>query len=292
MELRDLRYFLAVAETASFTRAAERLGKAQPPLSRHIAGLEARLKCPLFRRVRPLELTEAGRFLFEQARQVINKMEELEAATRRFASGRKQLFSIGFVGSTLYGPLPKAIRRFRDALPDVEIGLSELTTHEQRDALIERRIDVGFGRVDVGETPGLRRETLLAETLCLACAADHALAKERAAALVQIAAEPFVLYPGRPRPSYADQVIAIFREVAFEIKIALEVNDLQTALGLIAAGVGVTLVPASVAMLHREDIAFVPLRDSQAQSPIIVSYRENDQSYAMRLFLKLARATE
>src|SRR6476660_5584550 len=109
MELRDLRYFLAVAETASFTRAAERLGMAQPPLSRHIAGLEARLNCPLFRRVRPLELTEAGRFLFEQARQVLNKMEELEAATRRFASGRKQLFSIGFVGSTLYGPLPKAI---------------------------------------------------------------------------------------------------------------------------------------------------------------------------------------
>lgn len=289
VESRDLRYFAAVAETLSFTRAAERLGIAQPPLSRQIATLEARLGVLLLRRSRPLELTEAGRFLFEQARQVLQRIEEVDESTRRIGSGQRCFFGIGFVGSTLYGPLPRAIRRLRDEHPDVEIGLHELSTHQQREALQERRIDVGFGRLDVGETPGLVHEMLFDEPLRLACASGHCLAKRDGVSLAEVATEPFVLYPARPRPSYADQVLGIFRTAGLKARVVLEANDLQTALGLVATGVGVTLVPASVASLRREDISFRSLNAEEAHSPVILSYRGDGLSALLRRFLVIVR---
>jgi DNA-binding transcriptional LysR family regulator len=288
MELRDLRYFLAVAEARSFTRAAERLHMAQPPLSRRIAALEARCGVLLLRRERPLELTDAGRFLAQQARQILGRLAEVEAEVRRIGMGRRRFFAIGFVGSTLYGPLPRAIRAFRDRCPDVEIGLFELTTHEQRAALEERRIDVGFGRLRLAETPELSREILVDEPLWLAVARDHTLAGKPVVGLGEIAAEPFLLYPARPRPSYADQVLALARANGVELKVAMEANDLQAALGLVAAGVGVTLVPASVAALRREDIAFVPSEVETLRSPVIVSYRKSDTSPLLRTFLSFA----
>lgn len=289
VDSRDLRYFAAVAETLSFTRAAERLGIAQPPLSRQIAALEARLGVLLLRRSRPLELTEAGRFLFEQARQVLLRIEEIDESTRRIGSGQRGFFGIGFVGSTLYGPLPRAIRCLRDEHPDVEIGLHELTTSQQREALQARRIDVGFGRINVGETPGLVHETLFDEPLRLACAYGHVLAIGGSVSLAQVATQPFVLYPARPRPSYADQVLNIFHTAGLKASVVLEANDLQTALGLVATGVGVTLVPASVSSLRRDDISFVSLDAVEAHSPVILSYRRDDLSALLRRFLIIAR---
>jgi LysR family transcriptional regulator, benzoate and cis,cis-muconate-responsive activator of ben and cat genes len=288
MELRDLRYFLAVAEARSFTRAAERLHMAQPPLSRRIATLEARCGVLLLRRERPLELTDAGRFLAEQARQILGRLAEVEGEVRRIGLGRRHFFAIGFVGSTLYGPLPRAIRAFRESYPDVEIGLFELTTHEQRVALEERRIDVGFGRLHLPEAPDLSREVLVDELLWLAVTPDHALLGKPVVTLGEIATEPFLLYPARPRPSYADQVLALTRAAGVELNVALEANDLQAALGLVAAGMGVTLVPASVAALRRDDISFIPSEDEALRSPVIVSHRKADTSPLLRTFLSLA----
>lgn len=288
MELRDLRYFVAVAEARSFTRAAERLHMAQPPLSRRIAMLEAQCGALLLRRERPLELTDAGRFLAEQARQILGRLAEVEGEVRRIGVGRRRFFAIGFVGSTLYGPLPRAIRAFRESYPDVEIGLFELTTHEQRVALEERRIDVGFGRLHLAEAPDLAREVLVDELLWLAVAPDHVLAGKPVVALGEVATQPFLLYPARPRPSYADQVLELARSAGIELNVALEANDLQAALGLVAAGIGVTLVPASVAALRREDIAFIPSEDEALRSPVIVSHRKHDTSPLLRTFLSFA----
>jgi DNA-binding transcriptional LysR family regulator len=289
VELRDLRCFLAVTDAGSFTRAAERLHMAQPPLSRRISALEARCGVPLLRRARPLELTDAGRYLAQQARQILGRLTEVEGEVRRIGLRRRRLFAIGFVGSTLYGPLPQAIRSFRDRFPDVDISLFELTTHEQCVALEERRIDVGFGRLRLRETPELVREVLIDEPLRLAVAQDHALAGKTAVDLVDIATEPFLVYPARPRPSYADQVIALARSAGVELNVTLEANDLQAALGLVAAGMGVTLVPASVAALRREDIAFVASADERLRSPVIVSRRRTDTSPLLRTFLSLVR---
>ena len=148
MELRHLRYFLAVARELNFSRAALALHIAQPPLSRQIRQLEDELGAELFdRSARPLKLTAAGQFFQGQARQMLERLDEACTATTRIARGGRTWFSIGFVPSTLYGALPEVIRRFRAAHPQVEVGLSELTTVQQIEALKAGRIDVGFGRL-------------------------------------------------------------------------------------------------------------------------------------------------
>jgi LysR family transcriptional regulator, benzoate and cis,cis-muconate-responsive activator of ben and cat genes len=171
----------------------------------------------------------------------------------------------------------------------VEIGLNELTTHQQSVALEERRIDIGFGRLDVGEIPGLVHEKLIDEPLRLACSSDHVLASKSGISLAEIAAESLVLYPDRPRPSYADQILAIFAASKLTVTVVLEATDIQTALGLVAAGLGVTLVPASVAGLRRDDIVFVSVDAIEARSPLIVSYRKTDSSKLLREFLEFTR---
>lgn len=290
MELRQLRYFVNVAAERSFTRAAERLNMAQPPLSRQIQQLEDEIGVLLIRRgIRPLELTDAGRFLFDQAQQLLAKVGEIKAGTRRVGDAHKRFFAIGFVGSTLYGPLPMAIRRFRDACPEVEIGLSELTTHQQFEELKSRRIDVGFGRLATAEDAVIARETLVEEHLALAVDREHPWALAKVLWLRDLAGQPFILYPDRPRPSYADHVLACFRRAAVVPTIVQEAHDIQTAVGLVAAGIGVTLVPASVARLRGEDVIYVPMGDEDLRSPVIVSYRADDRSDLLRKFIAFAR---
>lgn len=289
MDLADLKALLAVADARSFTRAAALLHVAQPPLSRRIAALEARLGVPLIRRERPLTLTEAGRFLVEQARQLFVRVEEIEAATRRIGAERRRYFGIGFVGSALYGTMPGAIRRLRDSFPDVEVGLHELTTAQQRLALENRQIDVGVGRLDLGEAPGIARVTLSEEALVLAVVPKHRLAGAATTSLAEVAAEPVIPYPSRPRPSFADFMIALLRATGVDPQVAIEANDVQAALGLVAAGIGATLVPTSVAESGRTDVAFVALDDEAARSPVILSYRAADRSPLVQSFLDLAR---
>lgn len=290
MELRQLRYFAMVATERSFTRAAERLHMAQPPLSRQIQQLEDEIGVVLIRRgIRPLELTEAGRFLFDQAQQLLAKVGEIKAGARRIGDTRKQFFAIGFVGSTLYGPLPMAIRRFREACPEVEISLSELTTHQQIEELKSRRIDIGFGRLVTAEDPAIARETLVEEPLALAMGRDHPWALDKVAWLKDLAGQPFILYPGRPRPSFADQVLAIFKRAGLAPPIVQEAHDIQTAIGLVAAGIGVTLVPASVARLRGEDVVYVPMGDADLRTPVFISYRNDDRSDLLRRFIAFAR---
>lgn len=291
MELRQLRYFATVAAERSFTRAAERLNMAQPPLSRQIQQLEDEVGVALIRRgVRPLELTEAGRFLFDQAQQLLAKVAEIKAGARRIGDDRKRFFAIGFVGSTLYGPLPMAIRRFRDAFPDVEISLGEFTTHQQFEELKRRRIDIGFGRLATAADPAITRETLVEERLSLAVSRDHPWADQATVWLRDLAPLPFILYPGRPRPSFADQVLAVLEQAGIKPRIVQEAHDIQTAIGLVAAGIGVTLVPASVARLRGEDVTYVPLGDEGLRTPIMISYRADDRSDLLRRFLDLVRA--
>lgn len=290
MELRQLRYFATVAAERSFTRAAERLHMAQPPLSRQIQQLEDEIGVLLIRRgIRPLELTDAGRFLFDQSQQLLAKVAEIKAGTRRVGDARKRFFAIGFVGSTLYGPLPMAIRRFRDVCPEVEVGLSELTTHQQIEELRSRRIDVGFGRLAVADDPAIARETLVEEHLALAVGRDHPWAQAEVLWLRELAGQPFILYPSRPRPSFADQMLAIFRQADLVPMVVQEAHDVQTAVGLVAAGIGVTLVPASVARLRGEDVVYVPMGDEDLRSPVIVSYRADDRSDLLRKFIAFAR---
>lgn len=289
MELRHLRYFVTVAAERSFSRASEKLHIAQPPLSRQIQQLEEELGTQLLHRGRPITLTESGLFFYQQALQVLERTDEISAMTRRIGAGKKRQFGIGFVASTLYSTLPELIRSFRLGAPDVEIVLSELTTLEQGVALREGRIDIGFGRLRF-EDNVLTRHVVREEKLSFAVPNGHALSRlRRPLKLKQTVDGPLILYPKTPRPSYADQVLSFYHKLGLEPKIGFEARELQTALGLVAAGVGIALVPSSVRRLGRNDVRYLALDEAGITSPIIVSFRSNDKSPLLARFLSLIR---
>jgi LysR family transcriptional regulator, benzoate and cis,cis-muconate-responsive activator of ben and cat genes len=279
MDLKQLRYFTAVCEAKSFVHAATRINIAQPPLSRSIQNLEQEIGVTLIdRTVRPLELTEAGRFLYEQGQRLLQRAEEIKHATRALGKAKRQFFNIGFVGSTLYGFLPSIIRRFKADFPDVEVGLSEMITLQQQEALLARRIDVGFGRLELNEHPDIERRTILNEPLVLAVPRGHRLRDASTVWLEQVAKEPFILYPSKPRPSFADLVLDLFNRHKLTPNVVIEANEIQTALGLVAADIGVTLVPQSVSRLRLGDVSFLSLADSEILTPVIMGFRRDNQT--------------
>ena len=290
MELRHLRYFAAVARELNFSRAAQQLHIAQPPLSRQIRQLEDELGAELFdRSARPLRLTPAGQFFQGQAAQLLERLTEVRAATLRIARGRRVWFSIGFVPSTLYGVLPEVIRRFRAAQPSVEVGLSELTTVQQLEALKAGRIDVGFGRLRFDDT-SIAGEVVTEEAVIAALPAGHRLARHKRLSLAKLSAEALLLYPAKPRPSYADQVLEMFQSRGLQPVVALEANEMQTAIGLVVAGIGYALVPRSVQGLHREGVVYLPLSDPGVTSPVIMNCRAGDASELVAEFRQMVMA--
>lgn len=287
MELRHLRYFIAVAEQQSFTRAAEKLFIAQPPLSRQIQQLEQELGVTLFERgTRPLKMTEAGQFFYAHAQQLLAKAADLKAMTQRISHVEHDL-SIGFVASTLYGLLPQIIYRWRQDNPNVNITLHEMTTMEQIAALKEGKIDAGFGRLRL-EDPLVRRIVLRNEKLVVALPTQHRLAQGKdSLSLVELLDEKLIIFPKQPRPSFADQVLSIFADHALKPQQTIEVRELQVALGLVAAGEGISIVPNSLYGMLRNDICFKNIKDVNAVSPIILSMRQMDQSEPLQKLLAI-----
>ena len=278
IEVRQLRYFCAVAQARNFTRAAENLHMAQPPLSRQIQQLEAALGVRLFERRRPVTLTEAGRFFHDQALQILDRLEQITAMTQRIGQADRGVFTIGFVGSILYGMLPALVRRLRQERPDLDVRLSELITLQQVEALKEGRIDIGFGRIILND-PLVRRVVLRDEPLVVALWRDHPLASgEDPIALTALADQSLIVFPKSPRPSFADQILALLAAKGIKPPEVHEVRELQTALGLVAAQVGVCLVPASTRALRPDDLVYRRVADPEATSPIIMSHRLNDTS--------------
>ena len=278
MEIRHLRYFEALASTRNFTRAAELMHIAQPPLSRQIQQLEEELGVMLIdRSSRPLTLTRAGAFFYEQSTQLLERLKEVTAATRRLGAGQRRWLGVGFVPSMLYGNLPNTVRCFMDEHSDVDVVLSELTSVEQVQALQSGRIDIGFGRVVV-EAEGLVNTLILEEPLVAVVPAGSELAKQSSLSLQDLSRHTVILYPAQPRPSFADQVLAQFRGRGYPISRSFDTNGLQTAVGLVAAGMGISLVPRSVQALKRDDVAYRPLKDEGVMSPMLMTTRSADLS--------------
>jgi DNA-binding transcriptional LysR family regulator len=290
VDLRQLRYFVAVARERNFTRAAETQHIAQPPLSRQIRQLEDELGVTLIERgSRPVRLTEGGRLLYEQAVRALDHMEEIQAIMRRLREAEIPRFSIGFVASTLYDMLPEVIRRYRAARPRVELTLLELTTLEQVAALKEGRIDVGFGRIPFDD-PLIERVLLRNERIIVALPETHPLQDHAGSLrLDDLADQPLIIYPKAPRPSYADQVLALFRDRGLKPIVVHEVRELQTALGLVAAETGICLVSAGVGRLQRDGVIYRLLDEARALTPIIMSHRKDDRSPEIALVLKIIR---
>jgi DNA-binding transcriptional LysR family regulator len=282
VELQQLRYFVMVARERNITRAAELLHMAQPPLSRQMQRLEEEFGVALLlRKPRPLQLTDAGRLLYEQATQILTRIEQVKTSARKVGKLERSVLSIGFVPSALYSDLPLIVRRIRRHCPDLDIQLLEMTSMQQTEALRSGRIDIAFGRVRTPD-PGIERIVLREERLVAAIPMASPLAKRRGPLPVRsIGGQSLVLYPKYPRPSFADQVLSILDDHGVQPQELHEVQSLQTALGLVAAELGVCIIPASTRSI-RSDLRYRVLDDEYALSPIILSNRVNDQSRYVR----------
>lgn len=273
-----MRYFVAVARERNFTRAAQVLNIAQPPLSRQIQLLEEELGVALIlRNSRPVRLTDAGRLFHEHALQVLGRVEQMQAATRRVGLNQNRVLSIGFVASTLYGGLPTLVRKLRQQVPDLDIQLLEMLSVQQIPALKEGRIDIGFGRLRQSD-PGIISTVVHEERLALAVPPESPLASEDGPlTFAHLAGRKLIVYPKEPRPSYADQVLNLVQEADIQLAEVQEVREIQTALGLVAAAAGHCIIPASARQM-RSDLHFRMIEGSRATSPVIVSHRAGDDS--------------
>jgi hypothetical protein len=281
MELRHLRYFVAVVEEQSFTKAAEKLYIAQPPLSRQIQNLESELGISLFERgSRPLKTTEAGQFFYQHAVKLLSNAEEVKSMTKRIGLIEKTV-TMGFVGSLLYGLLPKIVYMFRQQQPHLKIELVEMSTKDQIQALKEGRIDVGFGRLRISD-PAVRRVLLREEPLMLAVHISHPLADSKGTYFADIEDENLFLYPSHPKPNFSTQVRHLFSEHGLDPKNLKEVREIQLALGLVAAGEGVCVVPESAKTIQLPNLIYIPMLDSSAKSPIFMAIRCMDESEDIR----------
>jgi DNA-binding transcriptional LysR family regulator len=287
MELRHLRYFAAIAEERHFGRAAERLGIAQPPLSKQLQDLEGELGFPLVDRSRrPIELTTAGQTLLEHTRSLLDAVELAVRETRRAGAGHSGRVSIGYPSSLAYSGLTQLLRAFRERSPDVAIEVRELPPGDQIEALKRGDLDVGFVRAPLHE-PQLTSENIRTEKLVLALPADHRLAIRERIALSAVAREPFVFFPRARGPGFFDLLISFCRDSGFTPHIVQEAPQIDV-LALVAAGFGVSILPESVREQRRADIVLRPLIGSPTTELRLV-WRSGDPSPAVARFVETVR---
>jgi DNA-binding transcriptional LysR family regulator len=293
MELRHLRYFVAVAEEGHVTRAAERLGIQQPPLSQQIRALETELDAQLFhRKPRGVELTPAGRAFFDEAKAILARVGEAVAATKRTARGEAGRIGIGFTSSASFHPfVPRAIRAFRERHPLVALTLEESGTTELVAALRAAAIDAAFVRSPVGESADLTIRPLLEEAMVAALPSGHPLSGAgENLPLAALAGETFILYRRPVGPGLHDAIIAACDRAGFSPQIGQEAPRMLSTLSLVAAGLGVTLVPKSMSRLEAEGVAYRALAPSaQLTAPLNLAYRRGEISEAVRRFVALAQ---
>ncbi len=247
IELRHLRYFLAVADTLHFSRAAERLGMAQPPLSQQIKRLEQILGHRLFdRTTRGVKLTLAGQLLAERARSTLEKIHDDLAQVRRLGRGEEGTLTVGFSGSVAFTDLPAAIEAYRRRYPKVELRLRELATSAQIAALLDGTLDLAFLR-DGDPTEGIQIGTMLRERYVAVLPESHSLARHRMLRVRDLRKEPFVFFARRMGPLAFDRTVACCERSGFRPNIVQDAPQWPTLVRLVAAGLGVSLAPACLA---------------------------------------------
>ena len=306
MELRHLRYFIAVAEEGHITRAAERLGMQQPPLSQQIRALERELDVQLLRRKpRGVELTEAGRALLADARAILAHIDHAFATTRRTARGEQGRITVGFTSSAPFHPfVPRVIRAFRDSFPLIAMTLEESGTTELIEDLRHERVDAAFIRTPVTDPLGLTVNPLLEEAMLVALPSAHPLASGVATAdpptegpnspalpLAALAAETFIAYRRRSGPGLYDAIFAACHAAGFSPLIGQEAPRIVSTLNLVAAGLGIAIVPASLRRMQMDGVVYRRLSGTQPRAPLLLATRRGDTSAVVRRFLDLVKRT-
>jgi DNA-binding transcriptional LysR family regulator len=298
MELRHLRYFIAVAEEGHITRAAERLGMQQPPLSQQIRALERELDVQLLRRKpRGVELTEAGRALLADARAILAHIDHAFATTRRTARGEQGRIAVGFTSSAPFHPfVPRVIRAFRESFPLIALTLEESGTTELIEDLRHERVDAAFIRTQVTDPMGVTINPLLEEAMLAALPSTHALAAGGTAdgpplPLAALAAETFIVYRRRSGPGLYDAIFAACHTAGFSPLVGQEAPRIVSTLNLVAAGLGIAIVPASLQRMQMDGVIYRRLAGTQPRAPLLLATRRGDTSAVVRRFLDLVKRT-
>lgn len=268
MEIRQLRYFVAVAEEMHFNRAAERLHIAQPALSQQIQRLERDLKTTLFARTtRSVELTETGKVLLVAARRVIMETEHALSSVEQAVEGKTGILRVGFVGSAALNLIPRIVPEMRQMHPGMELELHELTTEQQLGSLESGNLDVGIVR-DVESLPQIVAHELTREPLIVALPEDHPLAGKPSLALTDLSEAGFVVFPRQRVSRLYDVISALCLQAGFRMRVAQEAVQFPTILGLVAAKTGIAVVPQGMQALQLPGLRYVPLADESATSTI------------------------
>ena len=290
LEIRHLRYFVAVAESLHFGRAAKRLGIAQPPLSQQIKRLEEILGVPLFERSsRRVSLTDAGAALLEESRNVFRALETASTRAKRAAAGEVGTLRVTFADSIMFQGLPGIIRAFHRDYPNVRLVLEELSSGAQLRALQAGDLDVGFIR-NPEPDPSLRTEVVLTEPLLVALAASHPLAGEGPdIRLGDLTGEDFVLFPREVAPGLFDQIIGLCRDVGFAPRVAQESRELPTTVSLVEAGIGISILPAAISRVEWSGVAYRSVQEGPVFTQIHMTARADNQRPVVEAFWNTAK---
>jgi DNA-binding transcriptional LysR family regulator len=291
MELRHLRYFIVVAEQLHFSRAAEILHIAQPPLSQQIQSLENELGVLLLIRTkRSVQLTPAGKAFLVEAKRAITQVERAITAAHQAHSGVLGQLDIGFVGTAIAETLPTILKAFRERYPLIETKLQNLVTTEQVQALREGQIQAGILHPPILDA-SLNLEIICREPLVVVLPADHSLAGQENIALAQLREETFVMYPRTWNPGTFDQIISLCQSAGFHMRLGQEALGWQSITSLVAASFGVSIVPASSQLLRNAGVAYRPLQGATPTFDLALAWLSGNDSPVLHNFLQIARET-
>ncbi|ABA20448.1 transcriptional regulator, LysR family [Trichormus variabilis ATCC 29413] len=290
MELRHLRYFVTLAEELHFGKAAERLHIAQPPLSQQIRQLEIELGFDLFHRTkRTVRLTEAGQVFLGEVQQILQQLQQAIQLGQTSSRGEVGQLIVGFVSSAAYNILPIILRNFRACTPAVKLELHEMTTDQQLEWLREGGIDIGFIRPPVEENI-FNWETIFQESLMVALPETHLLANQFNIPLTSLGNESFILFPRKIAPGLYDLIISLCQQAGFSPHVAQEAIQMQTTVSLVAADMGIAIVPASLQNLQRTGVVYKNIQEATAKVALAMTWRKNETSPTLQRFLHTVRA--
>lgn len=290
MELRHLRYFLAIAQELNFTRAAERLGIGQPPLSQQIKDLEQEVGTLLFQRTpRGVVLTEAGQAFMTEAELVVLGAERAKAAAQRAARGETGLLRVGFTSSAAFNSVvPQAIRNYRRTYPHVTLTLEEANTARQLQWLEDGLLDVAFIRPGPLTPAHVYLHRYVDESMKIVLPTSHSQAQANRLPIAALAEDSFILFPRRVGQSLYDEIVNACRQAGFEPIRGQEAPQLSSVINLVAAELGVSIVPAAITQVQIPGVHYLEIEGNAPKARLALAIRAEEQSAVVRNFVGLA----
>lgn len=289
MDLRHLRYFVVTAEELHFTRAAQRIGIAQPPLTYQIKMLERELGVRLFdRQPGNVRLTEAGSVLLEDAREILDRVGKAAMRCKQSAQGLVGRIGVGFTESASFcTEVTTALHRYRDRYPRVEMTLEENRSVQLMQSLRQGRIDIAFVRLPIGMDDAVHFRLISTEPMVAALPRKHRLARRKALGLEELKDEPFLLYPRATRFGLSDMIVTACEALGFSPRIVQHAPQISSTINLVASSLGVTIVPTCMRHARIDDVRYVPLKDTDLRATLGIAYRSGPLAPAVANLLAM-----